>query len=577
MEENQSSKQPQIPEPTKTPKRVVRTYQEDLARMSKDLNIEVDQKNEKPKKKKGLVTPPKPKTPAPAPKKPEVPKPTQAPTLQEAVLEETNIGAEEKKHYVEEIQATDSIDLDAEASSFTQADLDHVGNLGKKQAPKPTPAPKPLPKKEMAPKPKTPEPIVVTENASAPKQNFFGGVMAWLLGGDGSENQPAQAPEPAPLPKAITTPPKKLEGVPVVPNVPKKEEEPEPPAKPQPAPAPQEPQELPPIKEEKPLPKPSSNLFAPPAPKAPEPPKPVVMPKPEPTPIPAPQPLPLPEKPKTEFKAPSPITTYTSDARKGIKQQKETPLSVLAKQQDAKKAPPKKQQPKKSGTPVLVLATAFLLLGVGAIVGAYFFLQSDPTPVATPQRVVTPVFAENRTKVSATATPRLDDLNELVQMVSTPAPETLTHITFQAPGELGPELIPFSEILLASNEVPGTLARAVYPQSMFGVYGDTKEPVLVLAVTSFERSFKSLLSWESDMSEDLAPLFGTLNTERIATSTPPYIEAFVDEEIETTDARILYDAVGDTHLIYGFITPNILFITQTKETFIELADRIVRE
>jgi len=112
---------------------------------------------------------------------------------------------------------------------------------------------------------------------------------------------------------------------------------------------------------------------------------------------------------------------------------------------------------------------------------------------------------------------------------------------------------------------------------MLGVYGDAKEPVLVLAVTSFERSFKSLLSWEDEMPSAFAPLFGDLDTTVISTTTPAYIQNFIDEEIETTDARILYDAGGNTHIIYGFVTPNILFITKTKDTFVDLTDRIVRE
>ncbi|XKT75286.1 MAG: hypothetical protein ACJKSS_00650 [Patescibacteria group bacterium UBA2103] len=568
--EEQESKQPQIPEPNKTPKRVVRTYQADLAKMSKDAGVELSkEENKKPeKKKKGLVTPPKKE------KKQETPKPVPAPApKEEVVLEETNLNKEEKTHYVEEIQTTDSIDLDKELASFTKEDLDHVGNLGKKPAP-PAPKLKPLPQKPL-PK-KAAEPIVVTENASAPKQNIFGSIMSWLLEG-GSEGAPQQAAEPQPKPQLITTPPKKLREIPVVPNVAKKE-------MPTPAPAPfPEPKEEPaplPKKEivlpgQQEAPKPSGSLFAPPAEKKEEAPAPAPLPKPES----APEPIapPLPPMPREEFKTPSPIATYTSDARKGIKEQKDTPLSVLAKQQDAKKAPPKRQAPKKSSLPVFAISITLLVLGVGAVTGAYFFLQSDPTPVTTPQRVVTPVFAENRTKVSATKTPQIKDLTELISLVSTPGEGSLTHVTFQAPGEVGPEIIPFSEVLLASNEVPGALARSAYPQSMLGIYGTESEPVVVLAVTSFERSFKSLLSWESDMPQALAPLYGALNRTQVGTSTPPYIAQFIDEEIETTDARILYDAVGDTHLIYGFPTPNILFITKTKDTFIELTDRIVRE
>ncbi len=287
-----------------------------------------------------------------------------------------------------------------------------------------------------------------------------------------------------------------------------------------------------------------------------------------------PQPVKRPE----DFKAPSPISTYTSDARKGIKKRKETPLSVLAKQQDSKKAEPKRRSAKKkTSTPIIVTAVALLVLGIGVVAGAFYFLNQGTAPVATPTRVVTPVFAEDRTRVSASAVPDLQDLEDLLASVPAPFANTLTHVTFSAPTEAGSEVIPFSDVLLRISEVPGTLARSVYPQSMLGVYGDAKEPVLVLAVTSFERSFKSLLSWEDEMPSAFAPLFGDLDTTVISTTTPAYIQNFIDEEIETTDARILYDAGGNTHIIYGFVTPNILFITKTKDTFVDLTDRIVRE
>lgn len=531
--------QPKLPENNTPPKRVIRTYQSDLAKLHKELPPEL--------KKEGQGKSPKKEHPEPAniPPKNVLP-----PERSDVELEARKLSQEEETHYVEEIHPTDHIELRKE-DTLTKEDFESIQKappqppVTRAPAPRPVAPPKPLPRKE--------DPIVIKEESSAPQQNLFASIMTWLLGGTG--NDAPQAPKQKATPPTPT--PKKLESIPVIPKVEKKEIPPpvvETPKVPTPP--------LPP----QPSKKPSASLFSAPKPKAPEPPKPVAPPMP-----------PRPEIREEDIKPASPIKTYTSDARKGIKERKETPLSVLAKQQDTKKAPPKRETPKKkSSFPLIAGAVGLIILGIVLVGGTFAYLSGPEEPQPTTPRVVTPVFAESRTKVSATNTPTLRDLSPLISQVETPLQNTLIHITFAKPGEVGEEIIPFSEILLRSD-VPGTLARSVYPQSMLGVFGSNKEPVMILAVSSFERSFKGLLSWENTMSTTLSPLFGSLGTTSTSTTTPPYVETFVDEELETTDVRILYDATGSTHIVYGFITPEIVFITKTKDTFLELRDRIVRE
>ena len=567
------SKQPQIPQPPKNPERVVRTYQSDLAKMSKEMEVPLEKEKSEKKKPEGLVTP--------AQKPEKKPKKERGEKVE---LETRPLEEELKRHYVEEIQATDTVEIRDE-DILSKEELQPVAAA--------TPsAPQPAAKQNA---------VIVTEEASSPKKGVVGSVFAWLMGGTGREevvqDAPAQAPpqtfkttavipKVTPPPKPPSAPPQKKvapippqpaakappvpEDLPIAPEPPKipkpKQEE-----KPAPIEVPKVP-DTPPAPTIR-IPKPSQEisknpLFAPP--------KEISQPEKRTIPTPAPEPIPVPPKPPEDLPIPSPITTYTSDARKGIAKRKETRLSVLAKEQDAKKLPPKKQQ-RSSPVPLVATAVVLIVLGIGALTVTAFFLNQETAPIATTPRVVTPVFAEDRVRVSASETPSLENTQEAFEAVPTPLPNTLTHITFASSGEIGQQTIPFSDILLQSENVPGIFARAVYPQSMLGVYGDQKEPVLILAVTSFERTFRSLLSWENTMPQTLEPVFGPLNETRIGTSTPPFIPVFIDEEVETTDTRILYDAQGSTHLIYGYVTPNILFVTKTKETFIELTERIVRE
>ena len=528
--QNQTPKEPTA----NKPERVVRTYQSDLKKVTSGMSPSELEKVQKEMPARPSTQEPQQQTPPTppqvkevvqeTPQKPEVVKtPEQPEKTQESFIDTSNKLPEEQiKHYVEEIRST-------------------------------VPEKKPIrPQAPVEPRPQLKEvkkPLVSVEEHSAPKKGFLDFIRSIFF----------NAPEEPVITEKAPAAPKQEEKIQQAPIIPQKPIQPVEKPAPVPEPVPVPPQPKPEVQKPEPVvqvpePKPEvQKPFVPEAPKVPEPPKPI--------------------------REASPLKTYSSDARENIQKKKETPLSVLAKQQDSKKGTPVRKAPqqKRSMMPMVIIGGILVFAGLGAIAAAYTFLAQDEPAPSTP-RVVTPVFADSRTLVQANQTPTLRDLAQVTQTVPAPGSRTLTHITFERIGDI-PQRIGINEIFIESPNVPGSFARAIYPQSMLGFYGDTSEPVFVLPVTSFERAFKGMLSWEDTIDQSLTPLWGALNRtpEETGTSTPPYVPVFVDEAFAGHDIRVLYDATGETYIVYGFVRENLLFITKTKETFSDLVGRIVNE
>jgi hypothetical protein len=102
-------------------------------------------------------------------------------------------------------------------------------------------------------------------------------------------------------------------------------------------------------------------------------------------------------------------------------------------------------------------------------------------------------------------------------------------------------------------------------------------PVFILAVSSYADTFAGMLSWEPRIAKDLASFFppkGEVGGE--ATSTPSTASSplFKDEVIANFDTRVLRAATGETVLLYGYWSPEVLLIAQNEAAFRLLTERL---
>lgn len=422
---------------------------------------------------------------------------------------------------------------------------------------------------------------VITEEASAPKKgiiaaiaNFFG-----FHGGGSPEKEPAALPSEEKIQRETEPSQENLQPQ----GVEKFEKKPEEPEKPpeKPSIAPQKPQQktepapvqAPRFIPEEKEPQPEERARARRRPEVPK-----QKPGTERPPL-----QPLQQKRPEDIPDAEAIQTFTSDAQARLKNKDTSSLTLLAEEQDAGRGGASAS--KDNALTIISISLVLIVLAIALLVGAYFFVSSSQETSQEPSspRVVAPVFADSRIRVESSTTPTLQSLDQLSDQVNTPGGRQLTHVTFAQGASGVSELVSINEIFAASDMVPPALARTIGQQSMFGYYGSEREPVFILVVSSFSQTFQQMLAWEEDMPQALEGLYGpaprqTQLSTTTSTSTPSVLRqpAFADREVGVYDTRALIDAEGEVHFLYGFVQERLLIIAQSEDVFRAIEDRLDR-
>lgn len=322
-----------------------------------------------------------------------------------------------------------------------------------------------------------------------------------------------------------------------------------------------------------------------PAPKVKEAPKPrelptVEVPKPDvaatPPAPPAPPPSPPPAPPVAVTA--DTLETYAGDFADHVADERASPATILAAEQDAGPVPSGPQrvvQPHHTGVYVVIGMLLLVLGGAGSYV-AYTQYEVKKAPVALAPVVSAPIFVDEREIVSGTSTPLLAQITASVQKPIAAGAVRLLYETATSTVDMSvfnALMPPAPDILLRNVLATGSMAGVV------NVNG-TQTPFFVLAVSSYSDTFAGMLSWEKTMPRDLAALFpkndvisvasSTVATTTLALKTAPL---FVDQVIANHDARAYQDAGGPV-LVYGYWNQSTLVIARDPATFTEILSRL---
>ncbi len=311
---------------------------------------------------------------------------------------------------------------------------------------------------------------------------------------------------------------------------------------------------------------------------------PVTVPKPEPTPTPAPEPV----VEKVAAPTPSPLHTYSSDFADRIDERKANTFSVLAAEQDALPATSAPVIQRESLTPNrwrLVLAGLLLVAGLGiATAAGMFFAKSSKLPIsgsAVPSLVTFDATAEIKDSGSGYMTALAEKASEplaqgtiLVTYISLSTSTALTS-TPQPGGVL---------ISRLGTNAPEIFLRNASPDSTVGVIhaGSETRPFFIFDVTSYERTFAGMLTWEASMRTDLARIYPAYPEEQqptatVGISTQPTRNSqagFVDAVVSNHDVRVYKDNSGRTVLLYGYKDKSTLIIARDEAAFSILLSRL---
>ncbi len=304
---------------------------------------------------------------------------------------------------------------------------------------------------------------------------------------------------------------------------------------------------------------------------------------------------------------PAPLHTYTSDFADRIDEKKASRFSVLAAENDAHVRTP--QTKKKVSLLPILSGILLLIIGSGAIVAAYIYMsKSAPVlSIIAPPSLIAPdskvaLTGTGSTLFQALATQAGLPLQaNTVELTYINVSTTTTQGVLEEPGTGG------AFITEMNLPAPDILLRNIDPSSMVGIVsaGQETRPFFILRVTSYERTFAGMLSWEGTMSRDLAqlyprystalpaPIVTTVATTTSATTTKSSttkttsvtitsaptdpslpVKQFVDETVTNHDARALKDISGRTIVLYGYADKQTLIICRDEAAFSLLLGRL---
>lgn len=310
--------------------------------------------------------------------------------------------------------------------------------------------------------------------------------------------------------------------------------------------------------------------------KIPEP----VLPIPQVSKEPTPSPVftPAPEKP-------SPIHTYSSDFADHIDASGGTTFSVLAAQSDAGQTP-KTLQPRKRNLVPFLAGAVMLIIGVGAIAGAYIFTRPGMVPIVSSVPSLIPFDAS--VEVKGTGQDLMQAIANVGQSNSMIGNVVVTYVTLSTTTGSGVPQSGGQLIQRMGLQAPSILLRNINDSSTVGIVRGSTEsrPFMVLKVNSYERTFAGMLAWEPTMASDLGVFYpaytDSLPVSASASSTAskklqvksPAPPAFIDAVVANYDVRVLRDSSGRSLMLYGYRGKDVLIIARDEASFTALVSRL---
>lgn len=306
-----------------------------------------------------------------------------------------------------------------------------------------------------------------------------------------------------------------------------------------------------------------------------------------------------PRVPAVEPRQPERYHGYTTDFAKQLDTKKASTFSVLAAEADSGRKPTTRivnKSARSQNVGVFVLSGLLVLIGIGAVLGSWFFFtQTTPTipEVVSVTNLIS--YDEKKELTGRTGQELLIELatlseeplvsgNVLVAYISTASTTTKgLPVSLPAPGGDLVKALP----LLA----PDILMRNIEDQSVVGIIssGGETRPFFVLTVSSYERTFRGMLSYESSMRQALGRLYPpyaqSVSLGESTASTTSAVQSpsfsilleptgFVDAVVRNYDVRILRDSQGRSIMLYGYKDKETLIIARDESAFIDLVTRL---
>lgn len=331
-----------------------------------------------------------------------------------------------------------------------------------------------------------------------------------------------------------------------------------------------------------------------------------------PAPVAPPPPIrPTPPVPKPQ--AVAPFHSFSTDFKDRTEATKSSSFSVLAAGLDAGQAVASRSaSTERERPPVLILIAGVLLLvlaGGGAYASYLYIGARHEVPVIT-LSVPSLIFADEYKKIEGSGSTLLQALATTASEQLLPGTAVVTYVGYppsEEAGTIAGSPAPGGVLMRAlSLSAPDLLLRNIEEESTVGVInegGDTRT-FFILRVSSYERTFAAMLTWEPLMMRELGVLYpvyledmpepvvdlslvasstatttlaSSSTTTPVMPSVPPPVTVsgrFVDAIVANRDVRILRDSRGRSIMLYGYADRETLIVARNEAAFAALLVRL---
>lgn len=295
------------------------------------------------------------------------------------------------------------------------------------------------------------------------------------------------------------------------------------------------------------------------------------------------------------------IRTYEHDAARVLEEQEATVTKIALSEQERRE---RTQNEEEDGveTPASRRKLVLIILIV-LVLGASIFVFATMAPerggIANEEELTSELlFTEAKIHIETDTRSENELEREIRQIVrdgdvrvGTVAEILLTRSEILAEEEVVRRMTSQEFFTHVGTRMPPSLMRTFHTEFMLGVHAfNFNQPFLVFTIQSFDNAFAGMLRWEESMEEDLSflivsraspssELSTSTATTTFAVSARDILEArsaFVDDVIENRDVRYIPNDDGSMRLMYSFPDRNTLLITTSKETFLEVLERLNR-
>lgn len=275
--------------------------------------------------------------------------------------------------------------------------------------------------------------------------------------------------------------------------------------------------------------------------------------------------------------APRGLRTFSSDMAEAVRSGEATVVKIAMAEQKKQQKEYENFSPKSGKNKAFIVGGIIMLaLGVGAF-GYIAFTRTSKTPSAVPDTTATTslIFANTNKGFDVTGFTK-DKLSTAIKNESGKAVlenGAIENIYFLENGTTGRQLVTAQRFFtILGTSIPGRLSRALSGEFMLGIHKTTtNHPFILVTSTDYDSAYAGLLEWEKKMVDDF---FLTFSISIGGDKAYLISKSFQDTTIQNIDARILLDNSGSTVLLYAFLNPKTIVITDNEATFKEVLARL---